>query len=116
MKTIFFFAALLLSIATQAQTTPTTTSPASTTPAVSIPQPTTPTSGDPQVPPPIGTIDTGSMPTTQQPRQDRVRKRQTVMDGKASPGVENTSGRRPKRSDAKKRSATDSTSTNSTPR
>ncbi|SMB88140.1 hypothetical protein SAMN00120144_1171 [Hymenobacter roseosalivarius DSM 11622] len=59
-----------------------------------------PSPTDPKIKP-IGTIDQ-SPPPTQQPTQERVRKRQTVMDGKASPGVENTDKQRSRRTKAKK--------------
>jgi hypothetical protein len=102
MKIRLLFAALLLCGAVHAQTTPTTTSPAPVTPPATVPQPTTPAGTAPQVPPPIGTIDTRPMPTTQQPRQDRVRNRQTVMEGQPSPSVKTKEERRASRTNTKK--------------
>ncbi|GAB2472817.1 hypothetical protein GCM10011375_27270 [Hymenobacter qilianensis] len=102
MKTKFLFAALLLSASAYAQTVPApATPPASTT---APPQPATPAPINPAKTPQNterGTIDQGAQAAAA--TQERVRKRQTVMDGQASPGIETTTDRRTKRMNNKKR-------------
>jgi hypothetical protein len=113
MKLKFLFAALLLSASAYAQTAPApATPPASTLSPTGASQPAAPAAINPASTPQNtqrNTIDQ-SVPTTAPP-QERVRKRQTVMDGQASPGVEATQGRRTKRLNGKQRPAHDSQNT-----
>ncbi|QIL77085.1 hypothetical protein [Hymenobacter sp. HDW8] len=109
MKTKFLCAALLLSASAYAQTAPApATPPAATGSPAAPPKAATPAPINP-VPTPQNTerstLDQSASPTA--PAQERVRKRQTVMDGQASPSVETTTNRRTKRINEKKRPAAD---------